>query len=200
VVPNIQKQSQREKEIEAIYRGEQIVEAIQLYARYRGGKLPTSMDQLVEGIPQGTSKVQILRRSAIKDLLSKSGEWRLIKSNDPEMLEFQRAVVDYAGGVTPPTRDALFSRYALQIISLTNRETHDSTDAESEDVKPEPDNQTPVETEKSDDEKPAEKSDNSQTEGLNPFIGVASSSSRKSILKYYGIEQHNEWIFTPLFR
>jgi len=33
-----------------------------------------------------------------------------------------------------------------------------------------------------------------------PFIGVASQSKSKSILAYYGIENHSKWIYTPLFR
>jgi hypothetical protein len=33
-----------------------------------------------------------------------------------------------------------------------------------------------------------------------PFVGVASRSERASVLTFYGIEQHNQWIFTPLFR
>jgi hypothetical protein len=33
-----------------------------------------------------------------------------------------------------------------------------------------------------------------------PFIGVASESSSDSIMYYYGIGRHREWIFTPLFR
>jgi hypothetical protein len=33
-----------------------------------------------------------------------------------------------------------------------------------------------------------------------PFVGIASRSRRSSVMTYYGIEQHNQWIFTPLFR
>jgi hypothetical protein len=33
-----------------------------------------------------------------------------------------------------------------------------------------------------------------------PFVGVASRSKRESVLTFYGIEQHDQWIFTPLFR
>jgi hypothetical protein len=33
-----------------------------------------------------------------------------------------------------------------------------------------------------------------------PFVGVASRSRRDSVLTYYGIETHDGWIFTPLFR
>ena len=33
-----------------------------------------------------------------------------------------------------------------------------------------------------------------------PFVGVASRSRRDSVLTFYGIERHDGWIFTPLFR
>src|SRR5262245_58355322 len=59
VAPSLQQQSQREKEKEAIYRGEQIAEAIREYYRYRVAvngvrgdqALPTSVDQLLQGVP-----------------------------------------------------------------------------------------------------------------------------------------------------
>jgi hypothetical protein len=33
-----------------------------------------------------------------------------------------------------------------------------------------------------------------------PFVGVVSRSKKDSVLTYYGIERHDQWIFTPLFR
>src|SRR5713226_10437846 len=79
---NLQQQSQREREKEAIFRGEQVADAIRSYYRYKGAQgvnsLPTSMDQLLEGIPKGTKKLQILRAEAARDPLSKAGEWKLI--------------------------------------------------------------------------------------------------------------------------
>jgi len=33
-----------------------------------------------------------------------------------------------------------------------------------------------------------------------PFIGVSSQSKTNSVLLYYGIDHHDGWIFTPLFR
>src|SRR5438045_1185292 len=57
--PSIQQQAQREREQEAIFRGEQVADAIRAYYGYRSlvihaigdQALPTSMDQLLEGIP-----------------------------------------------------------------------------------------------------------------------------------------------------
>ena len=88
VAPSIRQQSQREKEKEAIFRGDQIAEAIREYYRYRAAvnnargdqALPTSMDQLLQGvpIPGGSKSRQILRASAALDPLSLEGEWRVI--------------------------------------------------------------------------------------------------------------------------
>src|SRR6185312_12906874 len=79
---NVRQQAQREREKEAIFRGEQVSDAIRAYYRYRGAQgtnsLPTSIDQLLEGIPRGTKKLQILRSEAARDPLSTDGEWKLI--------------------------------------------------------------------------------------------------------------------------
>src|SRR2546423_5235030 len=103
---NVRQQSQREREKEAIFRGEQVSDAIRSYYRYRGGQgvnsLPTSMDQLLEGIPRGTTKLQILRLSAARDPLSSSGEWRLVSPTSGDITDFVKALTVYSGG-TPPT-------------------------------------------------------------------------------------------------
>src|SRR5438067_7474576 len=74
---NIRQQAQREREKEAIFRGEQVGDAIRAYYRYRGAQgvnsLPNSMDDLLQGIPRGTKKLQILRVEAARDPLSKIG-------------------------------------------------------------------------------------------------------------------------------
>ncbi|HEX3230046.1 MAG TPA: hypothetical protein VHQ95_13815, partial [Pyrinomonadaceae bacterium] len=48
---NVRQQGQREREKEAMFRGEQVADAIRLYYRFRGAQgvnsLPTSMDQLL---------------------------------------------------------------------------------------------------------------------------------------------------------
>jgi len=77
--PTMRQQVQREKEREAIFRGEQVADAIRSYYLYRVSvlraqgeqALPTSIDQLLEGIPVpgGSKKRQILRASAARDPL-----------------------------------------------------------------------------------------------------------------------------------
>ena len=78
-VPSYRQQAQREREKEAIFRGEQVANAIRSYYASRGrsgvNSLPTNMEQLLEGIqiPGRTMRLQVLRTSAAKDPLSSSG-------------------------------------------------------------------------------------------------------------------------------
>ncbi|HEX8142257.1 MAG TPA: hypothetical protein VF553_06640 [Pyrinomonadaceae bacterium] len=169
--PNIRQQSQREREIEAIFRGEEVAQAIRLYVRANGGRLPTSMEQLLEGIPRGTQKVQILRPAAARDPLT-NDEWRLVRPGTPKILEFQRKVMLYAGGNIPPTREPMLQQYVVQMTNLINTGSNDSSATDDDD------------------------SDN----GIGPFIGVTSRSRNDSVINYYGISRHNQWVFTPLFR
>jgi type II secretory pathway pseudopilin PulG len=178
--PSIVQQAQREREKEAIFRGEQVADAIRVYykeRRVRGdGGLPTSIDQLLEGIPRGTKKVQILRASAARDLLSSSGEWRLVKPRSTELIEFEQSVVLYAGNFLPTPKDTQLSdlqaNSAVLLGGLINTGSTSS----------------------------APGGEDSSASSSGPFVGVASRSRRNSVLTYYGIDRHDQWIFTPLFR
>jgi type II secretory pathway pseudopilin PulG len=177
VAPSIQEQVQREKELETIARGEEVAEAIRQYVEfYRGAKLPNSMDDLLEGLPQGTKKRQILRPSAAVDPLSPDGKWRLIKADVDNLGNFARRVQDYNGGVLPSNPSQVFDRYALVIVnSLGSRGEDDKKEADDD-------------------------SDFDVVTDDTPFIGVASQDRGTSFISYYGIENHSKWVFTPLFR
>src|SRR2546430_2040572 len=108
---NVKQQAQREREKEAIFRGEQVADAIRLYYRSKGAggvnSLPTDMDQLLEGIqiPGRTKKLQVLRVSAAKDPLSRSGEWKLIAPTSQDVAGLVRNLTVYSGGVPPTPRN-----------------------------------------------------------------------------------------------
>lgn len=177
--PSIRHQAQREREIEAIFRGEQVAEAIRVYYSQQrnrlgtGEGLPTTIDQLLEGIPRGTKRVQILRSSAARDPLSDSSEWRLIRPRSSELSDFQRSIIVFAENTRPATNDPQLKQVeqvmAPPVLPTLGLETAGSTSS-------------------------------SDVSSSGPFVGVASSSQNKSVIRYYGIEKHNEWIFTPLFR
>jgi type II secretory pathway pseudopilin PulG len=177
-VPSVQQQTQREREKEAIFRGEQVAQAIRSYYRYRGAQgvnsLPTSMDQLTEGIPKGTKKLQILRPEAAKDPLSSSGEWRLIGPTSQDFAQFVQSLTVYSGGTPPPPKSD-FRGLANLIPQMMNVLNTGSSNT-------------------------APGGEDTSANSTGPFLGVASRSQRNSVLTYYGIDRHDEWIFTPLFR
>jgi type II secretory pathway pseudopilin PulG len=172
VAPSIQHEVQREKELEAIARGEEVANAIRQYVQfYNGQRLPESMDDLLEGLPQGTKKRQILRASAAVDPLSEDGKWRLIKPDPETIARFAQRVQEHNNGVLPSNPSRVFDRYTVVIVNSVDTGSLDDVDEDFDVVT---DNQ--------------------------PFIGVASQSRATSIINYYSIEKHSSWIFTPLFR
>jgi type II secretory pathway pseudopilin PulG len=184
--PSIRQQAQREREKEAIFRGEQVADAIRKYYVNRIGSgggvgdqsLPTSIDQLLEGIPVqgGSKKRQILRANAARDPLSTSGEWGLVRPRSASLIDFQRSIILYAEGVPPPARDPQMAQLqqfaAPQITSVLDTGSTQSAPGGEE----------------------------SAENSSGPFVGVASRSRNSSVLYYYGIDRHDHWIFTPLFK
>jgi len=175
---NIRQQAQREREKEAIFRGEQVGDAIRSYYRYRGAQgvnsLPNSMDDLLQGIPRGTKKLQILRVEAAHDPLSTSGEWKLVGPTSQDVGAFVKSLTVYSGGV-PPTPRGDMARLASLIPQMANVLDTESTNTA-----------------------PGGEDDSANSSG--PFLGVASRSQRNSVMTYYGIDRHDGWLFTPLFR
>ena len=175
--PTIQMDIQREKELEAIRRGEEISNAIHQYVLFhQGTKLPKSLDELVEGLPDGTRKRQILRPSSVTDPLTLDGRWRLIQPDPDTIARFAKRVQIYNNGILPsspqPTR--FYDKYTVTLANVLNTES--ATEAEDE-----------------------EEEDMTVEDDV-PFIGVASQSRSQSVVHYYGLENHSKWLFTPLFR
>ncbi len=174
VAPTVQQSMRREREIETIRRGEEVASAIREYILFYKGKLPDSMDDLLEGLPQGTKKRQILRPSAAIDPLSDDGKWRLISPQSKVFLNFGRHVQIYNNGVLPASGSPLLDNHARALVNILNTETEEDLKAPEEEIE--------IVTDKT------------------PFIGVTSQSRATSIIAYYGVENHSKWIFTPLFR
>lgn len=186
VAPSVQQQSLREREKEAIFRGEQVADAIREYYRNRGTRvggvgdqaLPRSIDDLLQGvpIPGGSKTRQILRPSAARDPLTIEGEWRFILPRSDALIDFQQSLLFYTNNVVPTPRDAQMAQlqqFAVPpIVSVNNLGSL----------------------------APTRRSTSASDDATGPFVGVASRSERDSVLTYYGIERHDQWIFTPLFR
>ncbi|MGI9055602.1 MAG: type II secretion system protein [Pyrinomonadaceae bacterium] len=176
VAPTVQIEVQREKELEAIRRGEEVAEAVRQFIIVNN-RFPDSMDELLEGLPDGTKKRMILRPSAAIDPLSEDGKWSLVPIN--KMAVFTRRVQNYNNGILPSSDNV--PRNVLdqlgQIVTSIELGTEDDIEA--------PASQTDQDT---------------FTTENTPFIGVASQSESKSVIRYYGIGNHSKWVFTPLFR
>ncbi|MCP9496812.1 MAG: type II secretion system GspH family protein [Pyrinomonadaceae bacterium MAG19_C2-C3] len=187
--PVLKFEAQRERELEAIRRGEQVAQAIREYVLARG-TLPTSMRDLEEGITRSgrTKKRYVLRRSSMRDPLSEDGEWQLVGPTDRGMQRFVASVIEHAGGQIPPPTSLppqlqpVFNQVvslaqASGALRLSPSEGTGSDDEIDEGVVPDIGSTT-----------------------SKPFIGVASKSTGDSIISYYGIGKHNRIVFTPLFR
>jgi hypothetical protein len=144
------------------------------------------MDDLIEGVeprPGAIKKIQLLRRSSARDPLTKDGEWKLIRADDRTFLDFKQSVLKYNGGIPPITsaRYKFFEPAGLvqggAILGLDNDKSdrEDKEDANCD-------------------------LDTSPNETATPFIGVASRSRCPSVITYYGIERHDRWVFTPVYR
>lgn len=184
--PSVQQQAQREREQEAIFRGEQVADAIRAYYINRAGTrglvgpqaLPTSMDQLLEGIPVpgGSKNRQILRPSAARDPMTIEGEWRYILPRSDALIDFQQSLLFYTNNVIPQLHDpqmASLQQFAVPAIIPTSNLGVASAPRDTSSI---------------------------NDDATGPFVGVASRSKRDSVLTYYGIEREEQWIFTPLFR
>ncbi|HUF03309.1 MAG TPA: hypothetical protein VMM38_03960 [Aridibacter sp.] len=174
--PSVMTAVQREKELEAIRRGEEVADAIREYVNFhQGQKLPDSIDELLEGLPSGTKKRQILRPSAAIDPLSEDGKWRLISPTSKAFLNFGHRVQDFNNGLLPATPNQFLNRYAVAIASAQGLSDDDDLTS-------------------------ADESEYEVSTSNTPFIGVSSQSKESSVVAYYGIENHSKWIFTPMFR
>ena len=143
------------------------------------------MEQLLDGVtPQGsTKKIQVLRASAACDPLTsregKCGEWHTVKVNDPAFINFVKQLTIYNDGHLPnaagndkhPAMQAL-AQQIPRVAGILDLGTSE--------------------------EAPGGEDETTSSDG--PFIGVVSRSRRASIITYYGIDRHDQWVFTPFFR
>jgi type II secretory pathway pseudopilin PulG len=183
--PRLRQQAVRNLEREAIARGEEVAEAIALY-RHAKGTPPKSMDDLLEGVepfPGAFKKIQILRKAAARDPLNDDGEWKLIRPDDRAFLDFKQSVLKYNGGIPPATS----ARYkAFEPLGTISGGAIIGLDNDKDDRRDDADARCDLDT--------------SANETATPFIGVASRSRCPSVITYYGIERHDRWVFTPVYR
>jgi type II secretory pathway pseudopilin PulG len=101
IIPNVQMQVQRDKEIEMIYRGGQMAEGIARY--YNGDRLGainltvapqwgylTELAKLRDGVTIRVTEKKFVRPSAMIDPMT-SSEWAPVRARDPRIMKFLQA-------------------------------------------------------------------------------------------------------------
>ena len=101
VVPNVQMQVQRDKELEMLYRGEQMAQGIARY--YNNGAIRginllqrppygylLELAKLRDGVTIGVNERKFIRPSALIDPISNS-DWEPVRARDPRIMPFLQA-------------------------------------------------------------------------------------------------------------
>lgn len=185
--PRVQKESQREREEEMLWRGHQIAAAI---ARYKGvrGTFPTDLNDLVQGIEVGVKKIRFLRPSALCDPMMPCSpgttNWRLVHPGDPlpkDLLEAYLATMQKAAIQLPPPAD-LVAMARLGGAKLPGEPADTKLDGN---IGPGSDPGTDSEPDSGDKLKKL------------PVIGVVSRKTDHMFRSYYGIEEYDRTLFFP---
>src|SRR5438552_2751476 len=85
--PQLKFENQREREEEMLWRGQEIAIALQQYSTARAAQLPSTLEELVEGVNIGVKKLRFLRPHALCDPMYPctpgKSNWRLVHPGDP---------------------------------------------------------------------------------------------------------------------
>jgi len=225
IVPNVQMQVKRDKEIEMMYRGEQIAEGIARY--YNGGALRgiqlfqrppygylTELAKLRDGVTIGVNERKFVRPSAMIDPVSNS-EWEPVRARDPRIMPFLQAWA--AQTLIPiPTQYLLLAGPPTK--SVFGKSGPSSSDPASDSgasgqappvVTPanpgNPQTRPPGQTPDDPDDDPDDDDINDPLAHLfetgapgqsnAPIVGVAPKRKGKSANAYFGLENYEEWVF-----
>ena len=185
--PALQREMQREKEEEMLWRGQQIAVALKNFRGLRGGLFPTDLKELVEGIDLNGKKLHLLRPSAICDPMTPCEEetnWRTINPGDPLTKELLEAIIisqEKSKIPVNPQGIQELARFAqIGNVALPGQ----PADTQLDGVIGQGENQ----------QGGSAAGDNQQG---SPIIGVVSRKSGKMFRAYYGIEEYDHALFFP---
>jgi hypothetical protein len=215
ILPTVAQEAKRERETEMLFRGRQIVSAIaryQIIAARRANQpsqpgvpgavafalWPSSLDVLVNGINvRGlTSKVHLLRPSAVKDPLNKNAPWKPVGFGDPALREFLEAYFEYIGRTMPPQ---IRIKYLGTTIDLGNENEKNQAHTSSQGTLGGSGASTGFSQTFSDSGTTSgfgqAFSPGQGNQRVNFLFGVVSASKDRPIRDYYGLERYNQWVF-----
>jgi len=185
--PTLQREMQREKEEEMLWRGQQVAVALSRYRTFRGGAFPTDLKELVEGIDINGNKLHLLRPSAICDPMTPCEEktnWKTVNPGDPLMKDLLEAVIvsqEKSKIPVNPQGVQELARFAqIGNVALPGQ----PADIRLDGVIGQGENQQ------------GGSASGDNTQGT-PIIGVVSRKSGKMFRTYYGIEEYDRALFFP---
>jgi type II secretory pathway pseudopilin PulG len=224
IIPNVQMQVQRDKEVEMIYRGQQMAEGIARY--YNGDRLGpinltvaprwgylTELAKLRDGVTIGVNEKKFVRASAMIDPMN-SSEWDLVRARDPRIMKFLQA---WAAQTLIP----IPSQYLLLAGPPTKSVFGKSGPSSSNPASGGAPGQTPPinPVNPANPGKPqakpgqtADDDDDDDDDDINdplahlfesgapghsnaPIVGVAPKKKGKAATAYFGLENYEDWVF-----
>ncbi len=192
--PKMKFESQREKEEEMLWRGQQIATALQRYQAVRGS-FPTDLKDLVKGIDLGTKKMRFLRPSALCDPMTPctpgESNWRAINPGDPLVKELFDAYVATRekGQMVLPPPPATLVQYAAMGSKKLPGGLGSSVGIDTNDQQPPQGGGLggPIGE--------GERDADGKLKG--PIIGVVSRKDGRMFRIYYGLEEYDKTLFFP---
>jgi type II secretory pathway pseudopilin PulG len=224
IVPNVQMQVQRDKELEMMYRGEQISQGIARY--YNAGALRgiqllqrppygylLELAKLRDGVTIGVNERKFVRASAMIDPIS-NAEWEPVRARDPRIGPFLQAwaaqtlipiPTQYLLLAGPPTK-SVFGKSAPPPSesapgSVAPGQTPPIVNPANPGNPPGRPGQKPDEDDDDDDDDeifdPLGHLFETGTPGQSnaPIVGVAPKRKGKAANAYFGLERYEEWVF-----
>jgi type II secretory pathway pseudopilin PulG len=188
--PSLQREMQREKEEEMLWRGQQIAVALTRYRALRANAYPIDLKELVDGISDPTNPgrtIHLLRPSAICDPMTPcegGANWRTVNPGDPLAKELLQAIITSQEKnklpINPQGIQELARIAQVGSVALPNG----PSDTKLDGVIGQPEDQ----------EGGSGSGDNGPG---GPIIGVVSKKSGKMFRSYYGIEKYDHALFFP---
>jgi hypothetical protein len=200
--PSVKFESQREREEEMLWRGQQVATAVQRYAGLRGNQYPTDLNDLVEGIEVGAKKIRLLRPSALCDPMTPcnpdSTNWRLVHPGDPlvkELLDAYVAAQQKGNIILPPPPANLVLFAQMGATKLPGQAADTQLDGNIGPGNP-PGGDPAGQSDGGGGISSSSSTGNSLSDKA-PIIGVVSRKSDKMFRNYFGIEQYDHTLFFP---
>ncbi|HEX5085488.1 MAG TPA: type II secretion system protein [Blastocatellia bacterium] len=182
--PTLQREMQREKEEEMLWRGQQVVVAIRNYRMFRGGAFPTDLKELVVGVSDPTGRrIRLLRPSAICDPMTPcEGEgntnWKTVNPGDPLAKELLEAIIISQEKSRLPINPQGIQELARVAQVGSVKLPGQAADTQLDGVIGQPEG------------------GGDNTQGA-PIIGVVSRKTGKMFRSYFGIEEYDHALFFP---